>query len=135
MALRVLPCAFPLPYGCWCGITIPFPPSGGPIDKWDEMCKVHDYCYVDGQKDIGCNFIDVFIWPYAWDYVDGKVNTIVLAFQDLFVIPGFMSACMFRIQHQVPEVFLRVRQKGDRQHQGSCGCRRGKVSNESGVSG
>ena len=50
MAAQYMPCPFPyfpIPYGCWCGITIPFPSGHDPIDTFDEKCKIHDYCYED----------------------------------------------------------------------------------------
>ena len=50
MAVQYMPCPspyFPIPYGCWCGITIPFPARHDPIDTFDEKCKIHDYCYED----------------------------------------------------------------------------------------
>ena len=48
MAYEYLPCLFPIPYGCWCGITIPFPAQNDPIDEYDALCKSHDYCYEEG---------------------------------------------------------------------------------------
>ena len=48
MAYAYLPCLFPIPYGCWCGITIPFPAQNDPIDEYDDLCKSHDFCYEDG---------------------------------------------------------------------------------------
>ena len=50
MAVHYIPCdfpVFPIPYGCWCGITVPFPAKHEPIDIFDEQCKIHDYCYED----------------------------------------------------------------------------------------
>ena len=50
MAVHYIPCdfpVFPIPYGCWCGITVPFPAQHEPIDIFDEQCKIHDYCYED----------------------------------------------------------------------------------------
>ena len=50
MAAQYMPCPFPyfpIPYGCWCGITIPWPARHDPIDTFDEKCKIHDYCYED----------------------------------------------------------------------------------------
>ena len=56
MAISYIPCSFPyfpIPYGCWCGITVPFPPNHDePIDNFDEKCKVHDYCYEDAIKEV-----------------------------------------------------------------------------------
>jgi hypothetical protein len=71
MGAYVLPCMFPMPYGCWCGITIPFPAEGDPVDKFDQICKEHDYCYERGPEE--CSFIDEYFWPYSWDLVDEKV--------------------------------------------------------------
>ena len=48
MAYAYLPCYFPIPYGCWCGITIPFPAQNDPVDEYDALCKSHDFCYEDG---------------------------------------------------------------------------------------
>ena len=56
MAISYIPCSFPyfpIPYGCWCGITVPFPPNHDePIDNFDEKCKVHDYCYEDAYPQV-----------------------------------------------------------------------------------
>jgi hypothetical protein len=74
MAVYVLPCDFPIPYGCWCGITDPFPAEGDPIDNYDQHCKNHDYCYVEGIEQLGCTVLDEYVWLYDWDKVDGKVG-------------------------------------------------------------
>ena len=55
MAVHYIPCdfpVFPIPYGCWCGITVPFPAQHEPIDYFDEQCKIHDYCYEDAIKEV-----------------------------------------------------------------------------------
>jgi hypothetical protein len=44
MAARYINCPFPyfpIPYGCYCGITI-VPPDHPPIDEYDASCMVHD---------------------------------------------------------------------------------------------
>ena len=74
MAVSYIPCSFPyfpIPYGCWCGISVPFPPKHEPIDNFDEKCKVHDYCYEDAypqviwqtiDKRVICKTIEVKFW-------------------------------------------------------------------------
>ena len=56
MAIEYIDCPFPyfpIPYGCWCGVTIPFPPEHDePIDTFDSLCKTHDYCYEDALAEV-----------------------------------------------------------------------------------
>eukprot|EP00093_Oithona_nana_P002043 02043.XXX_36226_37015_1 [CDS] Oithona nana genome sequencing. len=76
MAVSYIPCSFPyfpIPYGCWCGISVPFPPKHEPIDNFDEKCKVHDYCYEDAYPQ-GCDILDAYVWDYDWKIEN---NTIV----------------------------------------------------------
>ena len=72
MGWYVLPCWFPIPYGCWCGISIPFPPPEDPIDEFDSSCKRHDYCYEAGAL-LNCTSFDEYVWLYEWDLVDDKI--------------------------------------------------------------
>ncbi len=73
MMWNVLPCIFPIPYGCWCGITIPFPAPEDPIDEYDATCKTHDFCYEDGAL-LNCTSLDEYVWLYSWDLTDdGRV--------------------------------------------------------------
>ncbi len=44
MAAAYIPCDFPyfpIPYGCFCGITITLPVHP-PVDAFDESCMIHD---------------------------------------------------------------------------------------------
>ena len=56
MAIEYIPCGFPyfpIPYGCWCGITLPYPPAHEePIDSFDAKCKTHDICYDQSQIEV-----------------------------------------------------------------------------------
>ena len=56
MAVEYIPCSFPyfpIPYGCWCGITIPYPPAHEePIDQFDAKCKTHDICYEESLAEV-----------------------------------------------------------------------------------
>jgi len=62
---------FPIPYGCWCGITLPYPPAHEePIDEFDANCKVHDHCY-DAAVETGCDWLDEYVWAYDWKW-DGS---------------------------------------------------------------
>ena len=75
MASQTLPCSFPLPYGCWCGPTSPFPAPHPPVDAFDAACRDHDYCYADAEAGEGqCGFLDEFVWLYQWDNVNGEVR-------------------------------------------------------------
>ena len=71
MAMHFIDCptAIPNKYGCWCGLTIPFPASHDPVDHIDGLCKVHDYCYDDALKS-GCTALDEYVWPYQWEVSD-----------------------------------------------------------------
>lgn len=71
MAASFIDCpnAIPIKYGCWCGLTIPFPASHGPVDYIDSLCKVHDYCYDDALKS-GCSAMDEYVLPYQWEESD-----------------------------------------------------------------
>jgi len=47
MTAAYVPCPFPyfpIPYGCYCGITIT-PPPQPPIDIFDQECKDHDQVF------------------------------------------------------------------------------------------
>jgi hypothetical protein len=49
MTAAYVPCPipyFPIPYGCYCGITIT-PPPQPPIDVYDQECKDHDQVSFD----------------------------------------------------------------------------------------
>ena len=82
MAAEHIPCDYTwwhISYGCWCGITIPFPSPWKPIDTFDAACKTHDYCYQDTQDNdtLDCDILDEYVWNYKWDTVDGEVNTVI----------------------------------------------------------
>ena len=68
MAMHFIDCpnAIPNKYGCWCGLTIPFPAPHEPVDHIDGLCKVHDYCYADALKS-GCTALDEYVLPYQWE--------------------------------------------------------------------
>ena len=76
MAKKVVPCPFPympVPYGCYCGITLG-KPNSGPIDDFDELCKRHDKCYARVEQR-GCrSTYDEYIAPYSWELIGNKVN-------------------------------------------------------------
>ena len=68
MAMHFIDCptAIPNKYGCWCGLTLPFPAPHEPVDHIDGLCKVHDYCYADALKS-GCTALDEYVLPYQWE--------------------------------------------------------------------
>ena len=74
MAMHFIDCptAIPNKYGCWCGLTIPFPAPHDPVDHIDGLCKVHDYCYADALKS-GCTALDEYVWPYQWEVSDAGI--------------------------------------------------------------
>lgn len=77
MLAKHVPCEspyFPIPYGCWCGITgnVTTPPK--PVDDFDAMCMAHDNCYEKANDDHNCTAIDDYIKLYKWDYLDGQVR-------------------------------------------------------------
>ena len=76
LAAYYIPCPFPyfpMPYGCWCGFTIPFPSPWMPIDDMDHSCKIHDYCYEEASANFDCGFFDDYIYSYDWHDEDGEV--------------------------------------------------------------
>ena len=80
MAASHIPCDFPyfpIPYGCWCGITLPWPSPWKAVDDFDSSCKTHDYCYEDANA-LGCGVMDDYVYLYSWDDVDGEVQTKLL---------------------------------------------------------
>ena len=80
MVNKYMPCTilgigyFPIPYGCWCGITENWPPLSEPIDQFDAACKVHDYCYNNATKELGCTEFDRYGRFYNWHDEDGTVS-------------------------------------------------------------
>ena len=77
MMAKITKCPFPylpVPYGCWCGPTIPWPQTEDPIDKVDALCKTHDYCYEDAEINLGCDILDEYILPYKWTFYENKVQ-------------------------------------------------------------
>ena len=79
MATKVIKCplpVFPIPYGCWCGITLSKDP-GDPIDDFDAACMVHDHCYDRLEEDKKCsNNINEYTANYKW-HVDQDFKVIV----------------------------------------------------------
>ena len=76
MAATHIPCDFPyfpIPYGCWCGITLPWPSPYKPIDDLDEACKSHDWCY-EAAADEGCSIWDEYVFNYKWHDDNGEVS-------------------------------------------------------------
>ena len=76
MAATHIPCDFPyfpIPYGCWCGITLPWPSPYKPIDDLDVACKTHDWCYEDA-VDSGCSIFDEYVFNYKWHDDNGEVR-------------------------------------------------------------
>ena len=79
MAAEHIPCDFPyfpLPYGCWCGITYPFPSPWKPVDSFDATCKTHDFCYEDANS-AGCGVMDDYVWNYKWHNLEGEVSIVI----------------------------------------------------------
>jgi hypothetical protein len=75
MYTSVLPCIFPIPYGCWCGLNGPFPGMADPIDNFDQLCKDHDLCFDKGRNELKCSWFDMYVRVYNWDLTDRKVRT------------------------------------------------------------
>jgi len=77
MAADHIPCDFPyfpIPYGCWCGITLPWPCPYKPVDDFDDLCKTHDYCYEEAEDSMGCSIWDEYLWLYKWhNGEDGEI--------------------------------------------------------------
>ena len=76
MAATHIPCDFPyfpIPYGCWCGITLPWPSPYKPIDDLDEACKSHDWCY-EAAADEGCSIWDEYVFNYKWHDDNSEVR-------------------------------------------------------------
>jgi len=77
MAIEYIPCPFPyfpIPYGCWCGVTVPYPPAHEePIDSFDAKCKTHDICY-DESLTQGCSLWDNYVWNYKWKIENGEIT-------------------------------------------------------------
>ena len=84
MAADHIPCDFPyfpIPYGCWCGITLPWPCPYKPVDDFDDLCKTHDYCYEEAEDSMGCSIWDEYLWLYKWhNGEDGEVRQIGVIF-------------------------------------------------------
>ena len=77
MLKNYMPCAAPyfvFPYGCFCGLTRPWPCPWKPIDQFDEICKVHDYCYEDANAKLGCTQWDDYVYTYKWHDEDREVH-------------------------------------------------------------
>ncbi len=77
MAAQRLPCPFPylpLPYGCYCGITLNSP-GVGPIDDIDALCQIHDNCYGKVEEDVAeCKgAINEYLAPYEWELKQSEV--------------------------------------------------------------
>ena len=75
MFREYIPCPFPyfpIPYGCFCGITIN-KPDKPPIDEFDATCLVHDECYDEGIVE-GCSVFDEYVWNYDWEMKNGTVR-------------------------------------------------------------
>lgn len=75
MAATHIPCSypyFPIPYGCWCGPTRPWPSPFKPIDEFDEICKSHDWCYQDAIE-TKCLYWEVYLLNYKWHDENGKI--------------------------------------------------------------
>ena len=85
MATKVIKCplpVFPIPYGCWCGITLSKDP-GDPIDDFDAACMVHDQCYHKLKEDKKCsNTISAYATPFKW-HVD-KDNKVIVNVLKIF---------------------------------------------------
>ena len=85
MAADHIPCDFPyfpIPYGCWCGITLPWPCPYKPVDDFDDLCKTHDYCYEEAEDSMGCSIWDEYLWLYKWhNGEDGEVRKIGVIFE------------------------------------------------------
>ncbi|XP_023342172.1 phospholipase A2 isoform X2 [Eurytemora carolleeae] len=81
---------FPIPYGCWCGITIPYPPvHEEPVDEFDATCKVHDHCY-DDAVEYGCDWLDEYVWSYDWDFDE---NNVITCSEDQDICQKMMCNC------------------------------------------
>ena len=75
MASKIIECPFPyfpIPYGCWCGLT-PDGTTADPIDNFDTLCKKHDQCYDEGIKE-GCNSLDEYLVPYKYTIKNKEVK-------------------------------------------------------------
>lgn len=111
MVAEYIPCPFPyfpIPYGCWCGITIPFPPlHEEPVDVFDAQCKSHDYCYEEVNAEQGCNLLDNYFWSYEWHLIKGEVLILELL-QIVYFLRYYakFSDCLLQKQCSVPKGHL-----------------------------
>ena len=54
-------------YGCFCGLTRPWPPaSNQTMDDFDAICRDHDYCWDRVQKANYCAFTSTKTPSYAY---------------------------------------------------------------------
>ena len=67
-------------YGCWCGKGTNISHDLPVVDKFDEICREHDYCWGYTRNNGRCNETHSHPSTYSWSYNDneGKVEFSIL---------------------------------------------------------